>query len=111
MIFRKTGFHPGSSPGQAFSGSCSDLEPTVMALSWAQNALAVASGGAVGFSLGMIGGGSSITRCAATALCRRHDDAHVAIGTSALAVSLNAFGNLIGHWRAGNVKWPCASTF
>jgi uncharacterized protein len=38
-------------------------------------------------------------------------DAHVAIGTSALAVSLNAFGNLIGHWRAGNVKWPCAATF
>jgi uncharacterized membrane protein YfcA len=39
------------------------------------------------------------------------DDAHVAIGTSALAVSLNAFSNLIGHWRAGNVKWPCAATF
>ena len=38
-------------------------------------------------------------------------DAHVAIGTSALAVSANAFGNLIGHWRAGNVKWSCAATF
>src|SRR6516165_2614157 len=66
-----------------------------MVLSWAQDALAVVSGGAVGFSLGLIGVG----------------DAHVAIGTSALAVSLNAFGNLIGHWRAGNVKWPCAATF
>ena len=22
-----------------------------------------------------------------------------------------AFGNLIGHWRAGNVKWPCAAAF
>ena len=31
-----------------------------MALSWAQDALAVASGGAVGFSLGLIGGGGSI---------------------------------------------------
>jgi uncharacterized membrane protein YfcA len=31
-----------------------------MALSWAQDALAVGSGGAVGFSLGLIGGGGSI---------------------------------------------------
>src|SRR5262245_34799307 len=26
MIFPKTGIHPGSSPGQAFSGSCSRLD-------------------------------------------------------------------------------------
>jgi uncharacterized membrane protein YfcA len=36
---------------------------------------------------------------------------HVAIGTSALAVSVNAFANLIPHARAGNVKWPCATAF
>ncbi len=30
---------------------------------------------------------------------------------SALAVAANAFANLAGHWRAGNVKWPCAVTF
>jgi uncharacterized membrane protein YfcA len=38
-------------------------------------------------------------------------DPHVAIGTSALAVSVNAFANLAQHARAGNVKWPCAATF
>jgi uncharacterized membrane protein YfcA len=36
---------------------------------------------------------------------------HVAVGTSALAVSVNAFANLIGHARTGNVKWPCATVF
>ena len=82
-----------------------------MALSLAQNALAVASGGAVGFSLGLIGGGGSILAVPLLLYVVGLGDAHVAIGTSALAVSLNAFGNLIGHWRAGNVKWPCAATF
>jgi uncharacterized protein len=36
---------------------------------------------------------------------------HVAIGTSALAVSVSALGNLLPHWRAGNVKWRCAAVF
>jgi uncharacterized membrane protein YfcA len=35
----------------------------------------------------------------------------MAIGTSALAVAVNAFANLISHSRAGNVKWPCAAVF
>jgi uncharacterized membrane protein YfcA len=35
----------------------------------------------------------------------------MAIGTSALAVAVNAFANLISHSRAGNVKWPCAVVF
>jgi hypothetical protein len=38
-------------------------------------------------------------------------DPHVAIGTSAFAVGLNALINLVGHWRRGNVKWPCAAAF
>jgi uncharacterized protein len=82
-----------------------------MALSWAQDAPAVVSWGAVGFSLGLIGGGGSILAVPLLLYVVGIGDAHVAIGTSALAVSLNAFGNLIGHWRAGNVKWPCAATF
>jgi uncharacterized membrane protein YfcA len=36
---------------------------------------------------------------------------HVAIGTSALAVSVNAFANFINHARRGNVKWRCALMF
>lgn len=82
-----------------------------MVFSWTQDALAVLSGGAVGFSLGLIGGGGSILAVPLLLYVVGVGDAHVAIGTSALAVSLNAFGNLVGHWRAGNVKWPCAATF
>ena len=82
-----------------------------MAMVWAQDVLAVLSGGAVGFSLGLIGGGGSILAVPLLLYVVGIGDAHVAIGTSALAVSANAFGNLIGHWRAGNVKWPCAATF
>ena len=57
-----------------------------MALSWAQNALTVASGGAVGFSLGLIGGGGSILAVPLLLYVVGIADAHVAIGTSALAV-------------------------
>ena len=82
-----------------------------MALSWAPDVLAVLCGGAVGFSLGMIGGGGSILAVPLLLYVVGIGDPHVAIGTSALAVSANAFGNLIGHWRAGSVKWPCAAAF
>jgi uncharacterized protein len=79
--------------------------------SWAQEGLAVLSGGAVGFSLGLIGGGGSILAVPLLLYVVDVDDPHVAIGTSALSVAANAFANLIGHWRAGNVKWSCAVTF
>jgi uncharacterized protein len=82
-----------------------------MSFSWAQEALAVLSGGAVGFSLGLIGGGGSILAVPLLLYVVGITDPHVAIGTSALAVSANAFANLLGHWRAGNVKWACAATF
>jgi uncharacterized membrane protein YfcA len=38
-------------------------------------------------------------------------DPHVAIGTSAAAVSLNALVALGAQARAGQVKWPCALVF
>jgi hypothetical protein len=79
--------------------------------SWAQEGLAVLSGGAVGFSLGLIGGGGSILAVPLLLYVVDIDDPHVAIGTSALSVAANAFANLFGHWRAGNVKWSCAVTF
>jgi uncharacterized membrane protein YfcA len=69
------------------------------------------SGGAVGFSLGLIGGGGSVLAVPLPLYVVGISDAHVAIGTSALTVSANAFANLIGHWHAGNVKWPSAATF
>jgi uncharacterized protein len=38
-------------------------------------------------------------------------DAHVAIGTSAIAVAANAAVNLSNHARGGTVRWSCALTF
>ncbi len=73
--------------------------------------LAVLSGAAVGFSLGLIGGGGSILAVPLLLYVVGIKDPHVAIGTSALAVSVNAFTNLMSHWRAGTVKWHCAAVF
>src|SRR5581483_339704 len=73
--------------------------------------LAAGAGSLVGFSLGLIGGGGSILAVPLLLYVVGIGDPHVAIGTSALAVSVNAFINLVGHWRAGTVKWPCASVF
>ncbi len=74
-------------------------------------ALALVSGGFVGFALALVGGGGSILAVPLLIYVLGIKDAHVAIGTSALAVSINATVNLFSHWRAGNVKWPCAFVF
>jgi len=72
--------------------------------------LAVLCGALVGFTLGLIGGGGSIM---ATPLLLYVVglQPHVAIGTGALAVSVNAFANFGGHARSGNVLWRCAVIF
>lgn len=76
-----------------------------------QDLLAVLSGGLVGFALGLVGGGGSILAVPLLLYVVGVRDPHVAIGTSALAVALNAFANLAQHARAGTVKWPCAIAF
>jgi uncharacterized protein len=73
--------------------------------------LAVLSGGLVGLTLAVVGGGGSILAVPLLLYVVGVENPHVAIGTSALAVSVNAFANLIAHSRAGNVKWPCAVVF
>ncbi|HEY0725352.1 MAG TPA: sulfite exporter TauE/SafE family protein [Pyrinomonadaceae bacterium] len=73
--------------------------------------LAFGSGSLVGFALGLLGGGGSILAVPLLIYVVGLKNTHVAIGTSALAVSANAFANLIPHARAGNVKWPCAGVF
>lgn len=75
------------------------------------DALAVMSGGVVGLTLAVVGGGGSILAVPLLLYVVGVQNPHVAIGTSALAVSVNAFANLIAHSRAGNVKWPCAVVF
>jgi uncharacterized membrane protein YfcA len=76
-----------------------------------QSSLAVLSGSIVGFSLGLIGGGGSILAVPLLLYVVGVTDPHIAIGTSALAVAVNAFANLVHHARAGTVKWPCAAVF
>lgn len=68
------------------------------------------SGVLVGMILGLVGGGSVL---AVPLLVYGVGVAspHVAIGTSALAVSVSAFANLLGHWRQGHVKWRCGLVF
>ncbi|MGE0120424.1 MAG: sulfite exporter TauE/SafE family protein [Dongiaceae bacterium] len=73
--------------------------------------LAILSGGVVGALLGLLGGGGSILAVPLLLYVVGVPSTHLAIGTSALAVSANAFANLIGHARSGNVKWPCAMVF
>ncbi len=73
--------------------------------------LAILSGGAVGLILAVIGGGGSILATPALLYVVGVANPHVAIGTSAIAVSVNAFANFINHARRGNVRWRCAMVF
>ena len=74
-------------------------------------ALGLASGALVGFSLGLVGGGGSILAVPLMVYVVGVPDAHVAIGTSAIAVAANAAVNLSNHARGGTVRWSCALTF
>ena len=78
-------------------------------LTIAQQLLAVGAGAIVGFSLGLIGGGGSILAVPLLLYLVGYHDAHVVIGTTALAVSVNAYLNLIPHARAGHVRWHSRS--
>lgn len=57
--------------------------------------LAIGSGGIVGFMLGLLGGGGSILATPLLLYVVGVSQPHVAIGTGALAVSVNAFANFI----------------
>ncbi|MFD1189158.1 MULTISPECIES: sulfite exporter TauE/SafE family protein [Phenylobacterium] len=72
---------------------------------------AVSSGVLVGALLGLFGGGGSVLATPLLLYWVGISDPHVAIGTSAAAVAVNAALNLAGHAKGGRVKWPCASVF
>ena len=76
-----------------------------------QTVAAIGSGVIVGFSLGLIGGGGSILAVPLLLYVVGMPDPHQAIGTSALAVAVNAFANLVPHARAGHVQWRPALMF
>ncbi len=83
----------------------------VAQFNWVQAALVLGSGSLVGFSLGLVGGGGSILATPLLLYVVGIASPHVAIGTSAVAVALNALVNLISHARHNNVKWPCGLLF
>jgi uncharacterized membrane protein YfcA len=87
------------------------LKVTFLVISTMQAVLGLASGAVVGFSLGLIGGGGSILAVPLMVYVVGVADAHVAIGTSAIAVAINAALNLSNHARGGTVRWSCAFTF
>lgn len=73
--------------------------------------LAIGSGGVVGFTLGLVGGGGSIMAVPLLVYVVGVASPHIAIGTSAVAVAASAAANLVGHARARTVKWNCAAVF
>lgn len=76
-----------------------------------QYALGAASGILVGFILGLVGGGGSILAVPLMVYVVGVRSPHIAIGTSALAVAVNAATGLLSHARAGTVKWRCAMMY
>ncbi|WP_083591901.1 sulfite exporter TauE/SafE family protein [Aurantimonas sp. 22II-16-19i] len=82
-----------------------------MTLEPLQYLLGAFSGSLVGLTLGLFGGGGSILAVPLMVYLVGVPNAHMAIGTSALAVAANAGTNLVGHARLGNVKWRCAGLY
>jgi uncharacterized membrane protein YfcA len=72
---------------------------------------AVAGGALIALLLGLFGGGGSVLATPLLLYVVGIRDPHVAIGTGAAAVALNAAANLGVQARAGTVKWPCALSF
>ncbi len=64
----------------------------------------VIAGGFVGFSLGLIGGGGSILAIPLLLYFVGIDEPHMVIGTTALAVGINAYINAISHWKRKNIN-------
>ncbi|MEO1968381.1 MAG: sulfite exporter TauE/SafE family protein [Sphingomonadaceae bacterium] len=74
-------------------------------------ALGLLSGGMVGFTLGLVGGGGSILAVPLMVYLVGVPSPHVAIGTSALAVAANAASGLLQHARQHTVKWRCGMMY
>lgn len=73
--------------------------------------LALGSGGMIGLVLGLIGGGGSILAVPLLVYAVGVPSPHVAIGTAAFAVAVNAAAGLVLHARSTRVRWPCATVF
>jgi uncharacterized membrane protein YfcA len=76
-----------------------------------QVVLSIISGIMVGFSLGLIGGGGSILAIPLLIYFVGYDHPHIVIGTTALAVGLNAYLNLIPHTLKKHVNYKIGVQF
>ena len=77
---------------------------------WSYGA-AVAGGALIGLLLTVFGGGGSVLATPLLIYVVGIRDPHIAIGTSAAAVAVNAAAGLAAQAKAGRVKWPCALVF
>ncbi|MGC8608604.1 MAG: sulfite exporter TauE/SafE family protein [Thermoplasmata archaeon] len=71
----------------------------------------IISGIIVGFSLGLIGGGGSILAIPLLIYFVGIDKPHLVIGTTALAVGINALINVYSHFRKHNVNFKIGGLF
>jgi uncharacterized membrane protein YfcA len=76
-----------------------------------QYALGGGAGVLVGFTLGLVGGGGSILAVPLMVYLVGVGNPHVAIGTSAFAVAINAAVGLFNHARTDTVKWRCGGMY
>jgi uncharacterized membrane protein YfcA len=82
-----------------------------MDLPFTSYVVAAVGGAVIGLLLAVFGGGGSVLATPLIVYMVGVRDPHVAIGTSAAAVSVNALVGLATQARAGRVKWPCATVF
>lgn len=82
-----------------------------MDLPLASYGVAAAGGALIGLLLAVFGGGGSVLATPLLIYLVGIRDPHVAIGTAAAAVAVNALFGLATQARAGSVKWPCAIVF
>ncbi len=80
-------------------------------MGWDALLLAALGGALVGLLLTLFGGGGSVLATPWLIYVVGVTDPHMAIGTSAAAVAVNAATGLVAQARAGQVKWPCATVF
>ena len=73
--------------------------------------LAAIGGGVIGLLLSVFGGGGSVLATPLLIYVVGVRDPHMAIGTAAAAVAVNAAMGLATQARAGRVKWPCTLVF
>ena len=73
--------------------------------------LAALGGVLIGLLLTVFGGGGSVLATPWLIYVVGVADTHLAIGTSAAAVAVNALTGLLTQARAGAVKWHCATVF